>query len=333
MNELLKDLPEDHQENLKEKSFPDWTEPMLATLTDDYFDDENWIYERKLDGVRALVFKSGDDVTLKTRNKNELNDTYPELVEALENESDESFIADGEIVAFEGDTTSFSRLQNRINISDADEARNSGVKVYLYLFDMMYYSGYDITGVGLRSRKGILQEGLKFNDPIRFTKHRNENGTAYLEEACKKKWEGLIAKDAKSAYVHSRSKNWLKFKCTAQQELVIGGYTDRKGERIGFGALLLGYYENGDFRYAGQVGTGFDDDLLEELHDKLSRIERKTSPFKDDEMGADDVHFVTPKFVAEIGFTEWTGDNKLRHPRFLGLRTDKEPEDVHQEKV
>lgn len=332
MNELLKDLRKDEREKLKEKSFPGWMNPMLATLTDDYFDDENWIYERKLDGVRVLVFKSGNNVTLKSRNKNELNDTYPELADALESKSSEPFIADGEIVAFDGDRTSFSRLQNRMNISDPEKARNSGVKVYLYLFDLMYFAGHDLTGLELRSRKGILQKALAFDDPVRFAQHRNETGTSYLEEACRKKWEGLIAKDARSTYVHSRSKKWLKFKCTAQQELVIGGFTDPRGERIGFGALLLGYYENGDFRYAGQVGTGFDDDLLEELHDKLTNIERETNPFAEDEMEADDVHFVTPKFVGEIGFTEWTDDNKLRHPRFLGLRTDKKPEDVHQEK-
>lgn len=333
MHSLLSDLPDDRQSELKEENFPDWTAPMLATLSDDYFDDENWIYERKLDGVRVLIFKSENDVTLKSRNKNELNDTYPELVKALEKESDEAFIADGEVVAFEGNTTSFSRLQNRINISDPDEARESNVKVHLYLFDLMHFSGYDLTALELRDRKAVLKKALAFNEPIRFTTHRNKNGKAYLEEACKNRWEGLIAKDARSTYVHSRSKKWLKFKCTAQQELVIGGYTDPQGERIGFGALLLGYYENGDLRYAGQVGTGFDDDLLEELQNKLSGLERKTDPFIEDEIEDEDVHWVTPKLVAEIGFTEWTENNKLRHPRFLGLRADKQPKNVHQEKA
>ncbi len=332
MNSLLNDLPEDQKSKLTEKKFPDWIDPMLATLTDDYFNDENWIYERKLDGVRILVFKNGDDVTLMSRNQNKLNNTYPELVDALEKESDESFIADGEVVAFDGEVTSFSRLQGRMNISSAEKARKSDVEVFLYLFDMMYLSGYDLTNVELRNRKSILKKALSFDDPVRFTAHRNKDGKAFLKEACKNRWEGLIAKDGRSEYVHSRSKKWLKFKCTAQQELVIGGYTDPKGERIGFGALLLGYYENGDFRYAGQVGTGFDDDLLQKLHNKLTNIERKTSPFAE-EIKDKDVHFVTPKFVAEIGFTEWTKDNKLRHPRFLGLRSDKKPENVHQEKA
>lgn len=333
MHNILKDLPDDQQSKLVKKKFPEWTDPMLATLTEDYFDDEDWIYERKLDGVRILVFKSGDDVILKSRNKNKLNNTYPKLAEALEKESDESFIADGEVVTFKGNVTSFSKLQNRLNTSDPEEARESNVKVYLYLFDMIYFSGYDLTKVALKSRKSSLKNALRFNGPVRFTPHRNKEGKKYLDEACKKNWEGLIAKDGQAEYVHSRSKKWLKFKCTAQQELVIGGYTDPQGERVGFGALLLGYYENGHFLYAGQVGTGFDDELLEDLHTKLSNIERKTNPFESDEMEDDDVHFVTPKYVAEIGFTEWTQNNKLRHPRFLGLRKDKEPEDVHQEKV
>lgn len=333
MHKILENLSDEQQSKLKDTNFPDWMEPMLATLTEDYFDNENWIYERKLDGVRILVFKSGDEVSLMSRNQNNLNDTYPELVDALQKETNESFVADGEVVAFEGNVTSFSKLQDRMNISDPEEAQKSEVKVYLYLFDMMYFSDFDITELPLRDRKSILKNALSFNQCIHFTSHRNEHGKKFLNEACKKRWEGLIAKDAQSKYVHSRSKKWLKFKCTAQQELVIGGYTEPECERIGFGALLLGYYKNGDFLYAGQVGTGFDDDLLESLHSKLSKIERKTNPFSGDEMEDDDVHFVTPKYVAEIGFTEWTSDNKLRHPRFLGLRKDKEPKDVHQEKV
>lgn len=330
---LLNDLPESQKSKLEKASFPEWIDPMLATLTEDYFDDENWIYERKLDGVRVLVFKTGNDVTLKSRNNNERNDTYPELVEALKKESEESFIADGEIVAFDGEVTSFSKLQNRMNISDPEEARKNDVNVFLYLFDLMYLKDYDLTELPLRSRKNILKKVLHFDGAVRFTPHRNKEGKAYREEACKKNWEGIIAKDGESTYVQSRSKKWLKFKCTARQELVIGGFTDPEGERIGFGALLLGYYENGDFQYAGQVGTGFDDELLKNLHGKLSSLERKTKPFSNGDIKDEDVHWVTPKLVAEIGFTEWTHDNKLRHPRFLGLRDDKEAENVHQEKA
>lgn len=324
-------LTSDQRDAIQQEKFPAWVDPMLATLTEDYFDDEEWIYERKLDGVRSLVFCDADDMLLKSRNQKDQNDTYPELVEALNDTAAEPFVADGEIVAFEDNVTSFSRLQNRINISDPRQARNSGVKVYLYLFDIIHYAGYDLSSLELRTRKKILREAFSFEDPIRYVTHRNRDGTAFLSEACNKGWEGIIAKDSRSGYVHSRSKKWLKFKCSRRQELVIGGYTDPQGERIGFGALLLGYYRDGDLQYAGQVGTGFDDEQLKHLHDKLSGLERKTSPFAQEDIDTDGVHWVTPRLVAEVGFTEWTDSNKLRHPRFLGLRHDKEAENVKKE--
>ncbi len=330
MNNALKDLPREERFKLRKKAFPDWEEPMLAKLTHDYFDDENWIYERKLDGVRCLVYYSGKEISLKSRNKNELNDTYPELAEELKKQPG-SFVSDGEIVTFSGNVTSFSRLQKRINIDDPDEARATGIKVYLYLFDLLYLEEYDITRLELRTRKKILKRALELKDPIRFTPHRNETGKKYLEEACQKGWEGIIAKDGRASYKHTRSKKWLKFKCSMRQEFVIGGFTDPKGERIGFGALLLGYYQNDALQYAGQVGTGFDEKMLQNIHDRLSELERETNPFEQIDIKTSDVHWVSPKLIGEVGFTEWTDANKLRHPRFLGLRSDKKPENVHKE--
>lgn len=330
MNKLLKNLSGEQQDSLRKKSFPDWEEPMLATLTNDYFDDENWIYERKLDGVRCLIYRSGDDISLKSRNKNSLNNTYPELVEALEGQSG-SFVADGEIVAFDGDVTSFSRLQNRINIDSPEKARSSDIKVYLYLFDLLYFEDCDTTKLKLRSRKKLLKNAFTWDDPVRYTPHRNETGKSYFKEACEKGWEGIIAKDGRAAYKHTRSKKWLKFKCTMRQEFVIGGFTDPQGQRIGFGALLLGFYQNNSLQYAGQVGTGFDDDLLKKLHSRLSDLKQKGNPFAQNDMKKSDVHWVEPILVGEVAFTEWTEDNKLRHPSFLGLRTDKDPEDVFKE--
>jgi DNA ligase D-like protein (predicted ligase) len=330
MNSVLADLPKDEQDKLQEKAFPDWVEPMLAKLTHDYFDDKNWIYERKLDGVRCLVYHSGDEISLKSRNKNKLNNTYPELAEALE-ELSGSFVADGEIVTFSGRVTSFSRLQNRIHIDDPDEARATGIKVYLYLFDLLYLGDYDITKLKLRTRKKVLKKALELNDPVRLTPHRNETGKAYLEEACQKNWEGIIAKDGRASYKHTRSGKWLKFKCSVRQEFVIGGFTGPQGERVGFGALLLGYYKDNTLQYAGQVGTGFDEKMLKTLHERLSNLERKTCPFEQVDIKTSDFHWVSPKLIGEIGFTEWTDANKLRHPRFLGLRPDKKPENVHKE--
>lgn len=154
---------------------------------------------------------------------------------------------------------------------------------------------------------------------------------AYLEEACRKGWEGLIAKKADGPYRHARSRDWLKLKCVHRQELVVGGWTEPHGARTGFGALLVGYHRNGELVYAGKVGTGYDDNALEDLSRRLRRLERKTPPFDQGDLPSGGVHWATPKSVAEVGFTEWTDAGKLRHPRYLGLRRDKDPADVVRE--
>lgn len=310
---------------------PDWTAPMLATLTDERFSSPDWLYERKLDGERCLVFRDADGARLLSRNQKELNNTYPELVTPLENACDRRFIADGEIVAFDGNLTSFSRLQQRIGITDPEQARATDVAVILYLFDLLYLDHWNLDELSLRRRKALLRSELVFDDPLRFTAHRNEDGEAFFAEACRKGWEGLIAKRADAPYHHGRSRDWLKFKCVNQQELVIVGFTDPRGSRHGFGALLLGYYEDDELRYAGKVGTGFDDQTLTELHARLARRERRSSPLAE---GPDEpsIHWVTLELVAEVGFTEWTTEGRLRHPRFLGLRDDKPATDVHRER-
>ena len=315
--------------DLPDRAHPEWIAPMLALLTDARFSDPNWIFERKLDGVRLLVFRDGDRIRLMTRNRNEVSDTYPELIEALAQQPASDFVADGEVVAFDGDLTSFSSLQGRMQITDPDKARASGIVVYLYLFDLLHLVGHDLTDLPLRRRKSLLRRALCFDDPLRFTPHRNEDGEAFFERACARGWEGLIAKDATAPYTHGRSRDWLKFKCSRGQELVIGGFTEPKGDRVGFGALLLGYFEDGRLRYAGKVGTGFDDAFLEQFHQTLQARRRETPPFAD--AVDEDATWVRPDLVAEIGFTEWTGAGRLRHPRFLGLRRDKAAEDVTRE--
>jgi bifunctional non-homologous end joining protein LigD len=306
--------------------------PMLATLTDRRFSDENWIFERKLDGVRAVVVRDGADSTLWSRNRRQINATYPELGAALDADAPRRFVADGEIVAFDGAQTSFSRLQQRIGISDPARAARVGVPVYLYLFDLLVIGDVDIRRLPLRARKRLLRETFRFTDPLRYSAHRNTEGEAYHEEACRRGWEGLIAKRADSSYRSGRSTDWLKFKCVRGQELVVGGFTEPAGSRTGFGALLVGYYDRGSLRYAGKVGTGYDTRTLHELRSWLDELERSSSPFADrvPERGA---HWVDPELVAQIGFTEWTGDGMLRHPRFQGLRTDKAPADVVREEV
>ncbi len=325
-------LCDENRDLLQSAAHPEWRAPMLATLTDDHFSDPDWIYERKLDGERALAFRDGDRIRLLTRNRKALNATYPELADAIARQAPGDLVADGEIVAFDGDVTSFSKLQARMQIKDADTARESPVAVYYYLFDLVHFAGHDLSALPLRARKALLKRVIDFDDPLRFTPHRNADGGAYLQEACEKGWEGLIAKRADAGYRHARSTDWLKFKCVKGQELVIGGFTAPKGNRVGFGALLVGYYDDDNaLRYAGKVGTGFDDDFLCSFRKRLDGLSRKTSPFSD-EVRETSATFVSPELVGEFGFTEWTDSGKLRHPRFLGLRDDKPARAVVRER-
>ena len=330
MHPALKALPKAEKARLKEASQPGFVSPMKASLVHEYFSDPDWIYERKLDGERCLAHKKGRSVTLYSRNEKKKNATYPEVAEAI-GEQKGSFILDGEIVTFDGKRTSFKRLQKRIHRKDPGADMLEAYPVFFYVFDILYLDGFDLTELPQRERKTVLRAAIKSSDAIRILPHRNENGEAYLQEAARKGWEGLIAKDAEASYVHKRSKKWLKFKCDRRQEMVVAGYTDPKGTRAGFGALLLGYYEGDALIYAGRVGTGFDDAFLKSFHRKLKKNRRSTSPFDDFDPDENNIHWVEPTFVGEVGFTEWTGDGRLRHPRFLGLRDDKSPRSVVRE--
>ncbi len=308
---------------------PDWHSPTLATLTDERFSDPGWIYERKLDGVRCLAFRDGRRVRLLSRNRQSLNGTYPEVVDALAAQKSSNFVVDGEIVAFKGRRTSFARLQGRLGITDPDEARESGVPVFYYLFDIMHLDGKATVDVPLLSRKRLLRKTFQFDDPLRYTTHRVKDGEAAFEAACKRGDEGVIAKLADAAYEGRRSRNWLKFKCSRDQEFIIVGYTAPKGSRVGLGALLLGYHDGDEMTYAGKVGTGFDTATLRSLHKRLSSTEQNTPPVAQTKVPG--AHWVRPTSVAQVAFSEWTRDGKLRHPRYLGLRTDKSPDEVVRE--
>ena len=306
-------------------------ELMQAKLTDRPFTDPAWVFERKLDGIRAAVRKADGEVTLTSRTGKSLTDGYPELVEALEAEVAEDFLADGEIVAFDGDRTSFERLQGRMQVHDPRLARLTGIPVFLYLFDLLEFDGHDLTGLPLRERKRALHRALSFHDPVRYTPHREERGEELFREACTKGWEGLIAKRADSPYVRGRSGEWLKLKCSFEQELVIGGFTPPGGSRKHFGALLVGYCEGDELRYAGKVGTGFSEKTLAELGARLESLEIPRSPFRRGGGQPRNARWVEPRLVGQFAFGEWTRDGKLRHPRYLGLREDKDPREVVRE--
>lgn len=306
-----------------EGDVPQTAGAMKAVLTDDRFSDPDWIYERKLDGIRCIAIRDGARVRLLSRSDLPLNERYPEIAQALEAEDCERFAIDGEVVAFDGAQTSFGAL--------AQHGRKP-VKVFLYVFDVLWLDGHDVRGLPLLTRKRLVKAALGRHDGVRLTPHRRGDGEGYFAEACRKGWEGLIAKRADSSYTTARSKDWLKFKCERGQEMVVGGYTLPKGSRIELGALLVGHYEGGELRYAGKVGTGFDDATLRDLGERLRSLRRDDSPFADareiKERGA---VWVEPELVAQLGFTEWTGAGRLRHPRFLGLRSDKSPRQVVRE--
>ena len=299
-------------------------EPMKAVLSDTPFSDPDWIFERKLDGIRCLAIREGGEVQLMSRTARRMNDQFPELVEALERQPSRDFVADGEIVAFAGGITSFARLQQR--------ARRR-VPVLLYVFDLPRLDGDDLRPLPLRERKARLRKAFEFAGPVRLNPHRNgEHGEALYREACDRGLEGVIAKKADSPYRGGRSRDWLKLKCHAEQELVVGGFTAPKGSRSDFGALLVGYNENGGLRYAGKVGTGFDQATLRGLGARMRELEEDSSPFEPFKPVPPGTHWVRPELVAQVGFAEWTRDGRLRHPRFIGLRDDKPAAEVVRER-
>jgi bifunctional non-homologous end joining protein LigD len=318
-------LEPDEQERAVPADPPAHARLMKAVLERRPFSDPDWIYERKLDGIRCLAIRAGGETRMLSRNDLDLARRYPEIKEAVATQQSATrFAIDGEVVAFDGAQTSFAKL--------ADRGRHP-VPVFFYVFDLLWVDGYDIETLPLRTRKRLLSATITFKDPLRFTTHRNRDGEAMFKEACRKGWEGIIAKRADSPYRATRSRDWLKFKCEAGQELVIGGFTAPRGSRTDFGALLVGYYDGDALRYAGKVGTGFDQQTLHSLGERLNQLRIDTSPFADPgSIRERQVTWVRPELVAQLGFTEWTSAGRLRHPRFQGLRDDKAAREVVRER-
>jgi bifunctional non-homologous end joining protein LigD len=289
------------------KTFPEWVVPMAATLTQERFTAPDWIFERKLDGIRLLAFKNGNDVRLLSRNQLPQNGSYPSVVEAIASLPVDQLILDGEATGVWG---------------------KHGRTEY-HVFDILWFDGKDLTNLRLDQRQAFLNR-LKFRLPLRHVETLTDEKP--WEKACSEGWEGVIAKRLDAPYEHRRSKNWLKMKCEASQELVVGGFTDPQGGRVGLGALLVGYYEGDDFVFAGKVGTGFDTKLLLDLRARLDAIEAEKPPFtKAVGLPRIRAHWVRPKIVVQVAFIEWTVHGKLRHSRLLGIRTDKSAREVVRE--
>jgi DNA ligase D-like protein (predicted ligase) len=314
-------------------SLPDHVDLMLATLTDERFSDAGWLYERKLDGERVVASYSDGQVDLRSRTHQDLTSTDPEVTAVLARLKGEGML-DGEVVAFEGEATSFSRLQSRLGVRNPPAALVKQVPVVYCVFDVLFDHGEDVRQLTLQERKTILGRLKLKRGAVQEVEYRRGDGEAYYEYACAHGWEGVIAKRASAPYQAGRSRDWLKFKCVAEQELVIGGYTDPAGSRQHLGALLVGYYDGPDLVYAGKVGTGFTSKTLQSLGERLEGLEQPQSPFAPGSVKPvpKGVHWVRPELVAEIGFAEWTRDGRLRQPRYMGLRDDKAAREVVRER-
>jgi bifunctional non-homologous end joining protein LigD len=305
---------------------------MLATLSSqrDFADD--WFLERKFDGERCVAHKLGDTVRLESRTGKELTRTYPEVGAAVAAQRSRELLLDGEVVAFDAGQTSFGRLQQRLGVTAPAAELIAAFPVVYCVFDLLELDGEDLRGRPLNDRRAALtgkvvpHAGLEISEAWRGDSQRR------FVEACRAGWEGLIAKQIDAPYAAGRSQQWLKLKCTSEQELVIGGYTDPAGSRTDFGALLVGYYEAGSLRYAGKVGTGYSAATLRELGRRLRALETAESPFVDARPILRGTHWTRPELVAQIGFAEWTREGRLRQPRFLGLRDDKPAADVVRER-
>ena len=307
---------------------------MLATLVDEAPSDPAWLFEIKYDGVRVLASRADDAVELRGRSGQVVTARYPEVTAALRALPLSHFLLDGEIVALNDQgRSSFQRLQERMGLTRAAdiERGRAEVPVSAVFFDALGLDGRDLRRLPLEARKECLKLLLPARGVVHYGDHVVGHGAEFLAAACEQRLEGVIAKRRDSSYAAKRSKDWLKIKCQLRQEFVIGGYTVPQGTRAHFGALHLGLYEHGQLVYISKVGTGFDDRALKLISEKLRPLTRPTSPFVRGTPGGRGHHWVEPRLVCEVRFTEWTRDGGIRHPAFLGLRDDKRPEDCVRE--
>lgn len=294
---------------------------MLATLVDKPFTKADWVFEEKYDGVRILAYKEGPKVTLMSRNAIDRTARYPEIAAAIKKLSPTTLLLDGEIVVFDAKEVSrFQLLQ-----------QGQGQPQYT-IFDCLYLNGKDLRKQALSVRRKALESVMKPSALLRLSARLSPDGLEAFQIASRRALEGIVGKDLASPYAERRSADWLKVKVHHEDEFVIGGFTKPTGSRQHVGALLLGVYSRGKLLYVGKVGTGFDEKTLAVLYRKFRELKRATSPFSS-EVRERRATFLAPKLVAQVSFTEWTKDGKLRHPVYLGLRDDKDPKEVVREEA
>lgn len=306
--------------------------PMLATLVDEPFSNPDWIFETKWDGFRSVCFLQNGNVRLVSRNQIEMTPQYPELAGLAKQFKAKQAIIDGEIVALdEHGMPRFQLLQPRVGRKSGLEAlRGKGTIVY-FAFDLLYCDGYDLTPFGLVERKAMLQKILRPAGFVKYSDHVEGQGELFFKEIEKFRLEGMIAKRAASPYLQKRSADWLKVKTVQRSEVVIGGYTQPRGSRSHFGALVVGLYRDRDLHYVAHTGGGFNQQTLTRVFKLLQPLKTNDCPFIAKPKTNEPVQWVKPKLVAEVKFSEWTADNRMRHPVFLGLREDKKPKDCRFE--
>jgi bifunctional non-homologous end joining protein LigD len=307
------------------KKSPWRVKPMLSTLVEKPFSKEDWLFEIKWDGYRAIASKHNDEIELYSRTDNDFKEQYPIVVEAIRNLKHD-VILDGEIMVMDDQgVPHFELLQHWRKTQEG--------ALYYYVFDILWCDGHDLREVPLVTRKQILKAILPNDSLIRYSDHIETNGTRLFEEMQKRGLEGIIAKKADSLYHENyRGGDWLKIKTHHRQEVVIGGYTEPRGGRKYLGSLLVGVYDKDQFIYVGHSGGGIADTQRKQLQQKLQKLERKTSPFNEEPKPNAPVHWVKPELVAEMSFSEWTSDGRMRHPVYEGLRPDKKPTNVRREK-
>jgi bifunctional non-homologous end joining protein LigD len=317
----------------KLEPLPVITKPMLATLVDAPFDDPAWLFEFKWDGYRAIAVVDADgSVTLTSRNGNDLLNQFAELAQMRTAFTSLPIIVDGEICILDDrGRSSFQALQSR-DKRFAGNGKPSKTPVTFVAFDCLYADGRDIRGEPLEERKALLEKLIVPDHGVMYSKHVIETGTQLYAFAVRESLEGIIGKERRSPYRSARSREWVKVKAKRRQEFVIGGWTEPRGSRASFGALLLGVYDGTNFLYAGHVGTGFDEAKLAAIGKQLAKIEVAASPFAARPKTNTKAHWVKPSLVAEVEFAEWTRDAILRQPVFVGLRTDKDAADVVRER-
>jgi DNA ligase D-like protein (predicted ligase) len=305
---------------------------MLATLTDRREFGEDWLLERKLDGERCVARKDASNVRLESRTGKDLTGTYPEIRAAVSTQRPRQMLLDGEVVAYDGEQTSFSRLQQRLGAAKPSPQQVAAYPVVYCVFDLLEVDCDDLADRPLRERRARLARAIRPSAALQLTEAWRGDSQRRFAEACRSGWEGLMAKRADAPYTRGRSKDWLKLKCSWEQEFVIGGFTDPAGSRTDFGALLVGYHEGSRLLYAGKVGTGYSSATLRDLGAKLRELEALESPFVDPRPVPRGTHWTRPQLVAQLGFAEWTTDGRLRQARFLGLHDDKLPAEVVRER-